>query len=273
MPRHDAPRENRLEQPRIQPEFFDGFIGGARFALRIEPAEGAAHRGALLCIQPLGDEAVHARRPLLAQACRLARRGWSTLILDLLGTGDSAGDWAQARLQAWRSDLLRACRLVRERSPGPCVLWGARLGALLTTDIVIAQDQLTDGMLLWHPVADLAAADAAPGLQIDFAANARLRDELRELSLLPPPLGEHAGAYPVLMLAADPEHLPGMPPPRDLSALTEAWLEAGYLANLQMAASPRFWLPSKPSEHEPSSLFEATETFLDRLVPSNDAIR
>lgn len=140
-------------QPLLEPTFLDGFQGGRRFALWVGPPAGTPARGCVLCIQPFGEEANLSRRVLVAQACRLAAGGWTTLIVDLFGTGDSDGATPEATLPLWRADLLRASRIARERVAGPFVLWGTRMGALLAAELAIALDQLAAAMLFWQPAA------------------------------------------------------------------------------------------------------------------------
>lgn len=137
---------------RIRPEFLDGFARGRRFGLWVEPPDGVESRGAILCVQPFGDEATLARRVLAAQARRLASVGWATLILDLYGTGDSDGETSDATLALWRDDLLRACRLARERAPGRLLAWGTRMGALLAAQLLREAAEL-DALILWQPPA------------------------------------------------------------------------------------------------------------------------
>lgn len=142
---------------RLEPAFLDGFPGGRRFALWIVPPSGVARRGAILCVQPFGDEANLARRVLVAQAARFAELGWTTLIIDPFGTGDSDGRTDEARFAIWCADLLRASRIARERADGPFVLWGTRIGALLAAELGIALDQIASGYVFWQPPANGAA--------------------------------------------------------------------------------------------------------------------
>lgn len=135
----------------IEPVFLEGFAHGARFALWVSPEAGSPSKGSILCIQPFGDEATLARRVLVAQACRLAGLGWTTLIVDPFGTGDSAGETGEATLDHWRADLLHAARIARERAPGAFVLWGTRMGALLACDLLPALDQLVSATMFWQP--------------------------------------------------------------------------------------------------------------------------
>nr|WP_281381724.1 hypothetical protein [Quisquiliibacterium transsilvanicum] len=83
----------------------------------------------------------------------MALAGWTTLLLDPYGTGDSDGATGDASLALWRADLLRASRLARERAPGPFVLWGTRLGALLAAELAIALDQIASAIIFWQPAA------------------------------------------------------------------------------------------------------------------------
>lgn len=141
----------------LEPAFLEGFDAGRRFALWVPPPAGRPVRGAVLCVQPFGDEANLARRVLVAQARRLGFAGWCTLIVDPFGTGDSDGETAQATLGQWRADLLRAAHLARERAPGPFVVWGTRMGALLASELAIALDQLANAFVFWQPAASGAA--------------------------------------------------------------------------------------------------------------------
>lgn len=135
----------------IEPVFLGGFARGARFALWVAPEAGVQSRGSILCIQPLGDEATLARRTLVAQARRLADAGWTTLIVDLFGTGDSRGETREATLDQWRADLLLASSAARARAPGAFVLWGTRMGALLACEILPALDQIVTAVVFWQP--------------------------------------------------------------------------------------------------------------------------
>lgn len=136
--------------PSIEPVFLEGFAHGRRFAVWTTPPVGVEERGAVLCVQPFADEATLARRVLAAQARRLALLGWTTLILDLFGTGDSDGLTSQATLGQWRDDLRRASDVARSRGPGRFVVWGTRFGALLAGELAASAAPAVDALVLWQ---------------------------------------------------------------------------------------------------------------------------
>jgi exosortase A-associated hydrolase 2 len=75
------------------------------------------------------------------------------LQIDLLGTGDSAGDFADARWDLWKQDLDTGAAWLRARVDAPLTLWGLRLGALLALDHARTTAVPLAPMLLWQPVA------------------------------------------------------------------------------------------------------------------------
>ncbi len=71
--------------------------------------------------------------------------------LDLLGCGDSEGDFGQADWQQWRSDVTDAAVWLREQTGIAPSLWGLRAGCLLACDV--AKDlRPTPNLLFWQPV-------------------------------------------------------------------------------------------------------------------------
>lgn len=227
---------------RIEATHLDGFDGGPRFGVWWLPS-GREPRGAVLCVQPLGEERTHARHALASQAWRLAARGWAVLAIDLYGTGDSAGETGDATLQGWRSDLLRAAMIARQRHSGPNVLWGARAGALLAADIAVALDQLVDAYVFWqapesgHEISDASHVGGRPA--------SALLNELREMRMQPPPVAEHGAPPAALFVEFDQPAANRSDLSPVTAALTEAWLAAGYLATPRIARCARFWLPSQ----------------------------
>ena len=76
-----------------EPLFLRG-SAGALFALYV-PALSRSDRGVVL-LPPFAEEMNLSRRMLRLQASALAERGIAALVLDLFGTGDSAGDFGDS---------------------------------------------------------------------------------------------------------------------------------------------------------------------------------
>jgi exosortase A-associated hydrolase 2 len=74
------------------------------------------------------------------------------LLLDLYGTGDSEGAFADARWETWRDDVRAAGACLRARGRSRIGLWGMRLGGLLALDTVFDDPGSFDHVLLWEPV-------------------------------------------------------------------------------------------------------------------------
>ena len=131
--------------------FFLGSGAHQRFCLFHRPA--GACRGAVLYVPPFAEELNRSRRMAALGARRLAAHGYGVLQIDLAGTGDSAGDFADARWDLWKEDLDTAATWLRARIDAPLTLWGLRLGALLALDYARAAQGPLAPLLLWQPVA------------------------------------------------------------------------------------------------------------------------
>lgn len=103
-------------------------------------------------VPPFAEEMNKARRMLILQARRLARRGVATLLIDLYGTGDSAGDFADARWDIWCEDLTTGYRWLTGQGSQRVSLLGVRFGALLALDFLRRTQNPADRVVLWQPV-------------------------------------------------------------------------------------------------------------------------
>jgi exosortase A-associated hydrolase 2 len=123
---------------------------GSRFCVAHVPA--GTPRGAIAYVHPFAEEMHKSRRMAALQARSLAARGWLVLQVDLLGCGDSPGDFGDARWALWTSDVRAGLDWVKARSPGPLVLWGLRLGATLACELAADPTLGVERLLLWQPV-------------------------------------------------------------------------------------------------------------------------
>jgi uncharacterized protein len=137
----------------MAPEAFFLTVAHAQHSQRFclfHPAQGE-QRGAVLYLHPFAEEMNKSRRMAALQSRRLAEQGYAVLQIDLLGCGDSAGDFGDASWQGWLDDVLAAHAWLRERHTGPLWLWGLRAGCLLATDVAKRLDGPVN-FLFWQPV-------------------------------------------------------------------------------------------------------------------------
>jgi len=105
----------------------------------------------VLYLHPFAEELNSTRRIAAQQARALAQAGYAVLQIDLLGCGDSEGDFSEATWAAWLQDGRQAIQWLREHSNGPLWLWGMRCGALLAAELASALAE-TVHLLLWQPI-------------------------------------------------------------------------------------------------------------------------
>lgn len=137
----------------IEPAFIAG-PAGRLFAVHYRPRVPEDTGAVLIYVPPFAEEMNRARRMAALQARALAARGVGVLVLDLTGTGDSAGDFAAARWPVWRADVAAAAAWLEKHGGRRIGLWGLRLGALLAAEIAAAEPGRFSRLLLWQPVVD-----------------------------------------------------------------------------------------------------------------------
>jgi exosortase A-associated hydrolase 2 len=125
---------------------------GERFCLYHSPDSATEIRGALVYVHPFAEEMNKSRRMAALQARAFAKAGFAVLQIDLFGCGDSSGDFAEARWEIWKDDVLAATTWLEARTGMVATLWGLRLGALLALDLAANSTHHFHGLLLWQPV-------------------------------------------------------------------------------------------------------------------------
>lgn len=131
--------------------FFIASRSGSLFAM-YWPSKGHATNRAILQVPAFAEEMNKSRRMLALQAKLLAEQGYSVLVLDLFGTGDSAGDFGGATWSIWLDNIADAVVWLEEQGAQSISLWGLRLGSLLALDFVRQQPGKIDNLLAWQPV-------------------------------------------------------------------------------------------------------------------------
>lgn len=135
--------------PDIQP-FFLPSAAGRLFCVYFPP-QGSDRGRDVLFFPPFAEELNKSRRMIALQARALARSGIGVLIPDLYGSGDSEGDFGDARWDIWRQDMATAEAWLRARGQREVVYWGQRLGALLA--LSTGGRDAPVKIVLWQPVA------------------------------------------------------------------------------------------------------------------------
>ncbi len=254
--------------------------GGQRFCL-FYPAQGGATRGLVLYIHPFAEEMNKARRMAALQARALAQAGYSVLQIDLLGCGDSSGDFLNATWQSWVSDVVQGCHWLRHRSNtegmevhhAPLWLWGLRAGCLLAVE---AARQLNEAcnFLFWQPPAS-GKALLQQFLRLKVAgdmlgSNAKGSMENMRQQLAKDSPVEIAGYMLSAGLATGLEHATLAPPAsksrtrrlewlevstREDASLSPAsaqimdqWQQYGFATGRHIAHGPAFWQASEIEE-------------------------
>jgi exosortase A-associated hydrolase 2 len=124
---------------------------GRLFGLYFQP-DSSSPRQAILHVPAFAEEMNKSRRMLALQARALAERGFGVLLLDLYGTGDSAGDFGEARWPIWLDDVAMGVEWLHEKGVECINLWALRAGALLALDGLCSRRVACQRLLLWQPV-------------------------------------------------------------------------------------------------------------------------
>jgi exosortase A-associated hydrolase 2 len=132
--------------------FFLPATQGQRLCILYAPTPGVALRGSVIYIHPFAEEMNRCRRMASLQTRALAQAGFATLQLDLMGCGDSSGDFGDATWAIWLDDIELARQCLTQRYDAPLWLWGARAGCLLAAQSAARSIHATAGLLLWMPV-------------------------------------------------------------------------------------------------------------------------
>ncbi|HUN50773.1 MAG TPA: hydrolase 2, exosortase A system-associated [Candidatus Sulfotelmatobacter sp.] len=252
------------DPPPVEPLFLDG-PAGRLFAIYHAPPSNRPAVGAVVYLPPFAEEMNRARRMAALQARALAACGVGVLLLDLYGTGDSGGEFADTRWHFWLADVAAAADWLARRLPGPLGLWGLRLGGALAAAAVAAEPERFQRLLLWQPVVD-GKAMMTQFLRLRVAAamggEARENTEQLRADLAAGRPLEVAGYMlaPELVAAIDGVRLDGLDLGTDVAVdwlevaaeagrgltpaarrVAEAWQQRGMAVAAASVAGQQFW--------------------------------
>ncbi len=182
--------------------FFFGSSEHSLFGFYHQPINRPVRPDGIVLCNPMGREYLQTHRSMKQLARRLSELGHHVLRFDYSGTGDSAGEGADATLSTWRSDVETAADELKAIAAVDRVsLGGVRVGAALAAAVAVDRNDVED-VILWNPVVHGAAhleelleqrvmngASPVPsegtgviGVE-GFPLGARLRKELAEVDL------------------------------------------------------------------------------------------
>ena len=263
--------------------FFLSTDAGQRFCT-YHPAGSDKERGVILYLHPFAEEMNKSRRMAALQARALADAGYHVLQIDLLGCGDSAGDFADASWSAWREDALLAYRWLRTQSQAPLTLWGLRAGCLLAASVAVNLPEQAN-FIFWQPVVsgkqhwqqfmrlkiagDLGAGKAKaiadelrqkfstdqPVEIAGYSVSSSLAHALEAAELQPPGAQSGCVGWFELSMREDATLAPVS------QKYLEQWRVAGFKVNAKVVRGPGFWQTSE-IEDAPE-LIEATLAALE----------
>jgi exosortase A-associated hydrolase 2 len=132
--------------------FFLRSTAGEIFAIYFPAQTTLAVKKDAIFIPPFTDEMNKSRRSAVLLARALARHGVGTLIIDLYGTGDSNGEFVNARWDIWQQDIKCAAQWLQQQGNEILNLVGLRMGALLAMDCIEHLDATIEKVVLWQPI-------------------------------------------------------------------------------------------------------------------------
>lgn len=239
--------------------------GGQRLCI-LNPPVGPV-RGAVLHAHAFGEEMNKSRRMCALGARALARAGFAVLQVDLLGCGDSSGDFGDATWEAWIEDLGFAARWLQQRyEAAPLWLWGHRTGAMLAGALlprfpaahmvlwnpVLQGKSVTQQMLRLQAAANWAAGDggraAATAAKADLAAGRAVEiagytltpamNAALDAAALTPAAGGH-GRRLVWLEMAGRDGEPTLSP--SAQGQLPRWRSEGWCLQAEAVEGPLFW--------------------------------
>ncbi|MCB1667824.1 MAG: hydrolase 2, exosortase A system-associated [Pseudomonadales bacterium] len=252
-----------------QPFFLKpGFIEGEKgplFAIHHEPVIKADRNECVVVLSAFAEEMNRCRymQNMLAQA--LNKQGYGLICVDPYGTGDSAGEFADADWNGWVSDSITAIHYAAELGYNKISLLGIRLGALLALAAMPSVNNVSH-LLLWQPVYN-GKATLTQFLRLKIAAamargedgitTAQLEDEINQGSSIQiAGYDVSPGLFKGIQQAHINHHFDAIPasvswftvlpsadkkaPRADLQTI-EKWRSKGVQINHQNIVGPAFW--------------------------------
>ena len=148
-------QQNTFGENSPYPEpFFIYTPEGRLFAIYHHPRNNSPIYGQILFVPPFNEEMNRCRSIMTLQAQALSALGFGVLHVDLFGTGDSEGEYKDARWHIWLQNLITAKAWLDKKPSGCQVVCGIRLGALLAAEFHATTKDSNIALVLWQPIVD-----------------------------------------------------------------------------------------------------------------------
>jgi len=138
-----------MEQCKVSP-FFIPCKQGLLFAVHYLAVENTSR--CIVYIPAFAEEMNKSRHMVAMQAKAFAEQGYSVLVFDLWGTGDSQGEFSEATWNIWLNNLDIAVKWMQDKNYESISFWGLRSGVLLGLDYLHQYKLHIDKFLCWQPV-------------------------------------------------------------------------------------------------------------------------
>jgi exosortase A-associated hydrolase 2 len=124
---------------------------GALFGVYYPPSQ-PDRRSAILHLPAFAEEMNKSRALIAQQARAWSAQGYAVLVIDYFGTGDSEGDFGDARWAYWLQDTQCALDWLYQQGAEQVYLWGLRLGCLLALDFIHHNPGRIARLIAWQAV-------------------------------------------------------------------------------------------------------------------------
>ena len=134
----------------IFPHFMET-VHGSIFVIEYVPRSLKPETETVIIVPPFAEEMNRSRRMMSLQARALASSGVRAILVDLHGTGDSAGEFSDARWTVWCDNISCVLSNIVEASQGSVNFLAIRFGALILFDRQSNLVSRASKIVLWSP--------------------------------------------------------------------------------------------------------------------------
>ena len=135
---------------KVTPLFIPSELGSL-FAMYFT-SNSRSHSQCIVHIPAFAEEMNKSRHMVTMQARAFAEQGYSVLVFDLWGTGDSQGEFSEATWAIWLNNIDAVVKWLQSRGSDSISLWGLRAGVLIAMDYLHQYSSEIDKLICWQPV-------------------------------------------------------------------------------------------------------------------------